>query len=622
MKRKLLFFILVNITVITSQIQRPVGVNLAFVKDWSTQWVFVDAMKQCRPWIVQDVAGQNWGVENIDIPSRPDGYPTHVPFTVNNQQYRVHTLLLREIPGLYPSGIYTIKFEGTGEIRLDFDTETVEYDQAGTYAFDVTPSGEGIHLTITESDVNDPIRNIKVIMPGFETTYETQPFHPRFLELLENFQVVRFMPATSTSETELSLWEDRATDEYYTQTDDALGSLSFEHIADICNAANKDAWINIPHLADDNFIQSLAELLKQRLNPGLKVYVEYSNETWNTAWPFYKAYSYCSEQGKELGLSDNDYEAALLYTVYRSIEIFEVFESIFDKNRLVKVLASHAANPWTGSTMLESLSNQTINPNDVTVDVFAIAPYFGGEIPDRIVDLGMLDNITIDAFVDSVEANMREEALSYIDQYANITQQYNVEMIAYEGGQHLTTLSYRDNQKLIDLIHEANRHERMQDLYCEYFDHWYNSGGGIFASFVLAESYSQWGAFGIIEHFNQNLETVPKWQAHVNCVFEYNSEITATEAATEIPSEYILEQNYPNPFNPETTIKFAVPEQTFVSIGVYNILGKKIETILKKQLSAGSYEVNFNADNQSSGIYFYKLETAKKVITKKMILVK
>ncbi len=622
MKNRLLFLFLLNFTLISSQIQRPIGVNLAFVKDWSTQWVFVDAMKQCRPWIVQEAEGFEWQVEGIDIPSRPDGYPTHVPFTAGNKQYRVHTLLLREIPSLYPAETYTLKFEGTGTIRLDFDTDETEFQQPGTYTFDVTPSDGGIHLTIIESDVNDPIRNIQVIMPGFESNYETQPFHPGFLELLQNFQVIRFMPATSTSETELALWENRTTPGYYTQTDDAKGALSLEYVADICNAANKDAWINIPHPADDNFIRNFAELLNQRLNPGLKIYIEYSNETWNTAMPFFMAYSYCSERGLELGLSDNEYEAALLYTVYRSLEIFEIFESIFNTDRIVKVLASHAANPWTGTTMLESLSNQTINPNNLSVDAFAIAPYFGGEIPDRIVDHGMVDNITIDAFIDSVAADMRKEALYFIEEYASITQQHNVEMIAYEGGQHLTSLSYMDNEKLIDLIHEANRHPSMEDLYCEYYNHWYNNGGGLFTTFVLAESYTQWGAFGIIEHFDQDLETVPKWRAHVNCVFDYNTEITSVETKLEIPSEYLLEQNYPNPFNPETTIKFAVPEQTFVAINVYNILGKKIELLLKKQMNPGNYEVGFNANNLSSGIYLYKLETAGKTITKKMILLK
>jgi hypothetical protein len=92
--------------------------------------------------------------------------------------------------------------------------------------------------------------------------------------------------------------------------------------------------------------------------------------------------------------------------------------------------------------------------------------------------------------------------------------------------------------------------------------------------------------------------------------------------SNEIPTEYSLEQNYPNPFNPSTTISFSIPEVSFVTLKVFNSLGEEIETLVTKQLSAGSYKYDWNAINLPSGVYFYKLQTEKFVETKKMILLK
>ncbi|HPS64027.1 MAG TPA: S8/S53 family peptidase [Ignavibacteria bacterium] len=89
-----------------------------------------------------------------------------------------------------------------------------------------------------------------------------------------------------------------------------------------------------------------------------------------------------------------------------------------------------------------------------------------------------------------------------------------------------------------------------------------------------------------------------------------------------IPTVYNLFNNYPNPFNPSTKIKFALPSKDFVSLKVYDITGKLVSTLVNSAMEAGNYNVEFNAANLSSGIYFYKLETAGYSNVKKMILIK
>ncbi|MHA2101430.1 MAG: T9SS type A sorting domain-containing protein, partial [Candidatus Kariarchaeaceae archaeon] len=89
-----------------------------------------------------------------------------------------------------------------------------------------------------------------------------------------------------------------------------------------------------------------------------------------------------------------------------------------------------------------------------------------------------------------------------------------------------------------------------------------------------------------------------------------------------IPKLYSLSQNYPNPFNPSTIIKYQIPQLSFVTIKVYDVLGSEIITLVNEEKPLGSYEVEFNAANLPSGIYFYRLQAGNFVETKKMVLMK
>ncbi|MCZ7602047.1 MAG: T9SS type A sorting domain-containing protein [Melioribacteraceae bacterium] len=89
-----------------------------------------------------------------------------------------------------------------------------------------------------------------------------------------------------------------------------------------------------------------------------------------------------------------------------------------------------------------------------------------------------------------------------------------------------------------------------------------------------------------------------------------------------LPNEYALFQNYPNPFNPSTQIKYAVPNATNIKLKVYDILGKEIITLVNGYKNVGTYEVQFDASNLSSGVYLYRLETESFSQTKKLMIIK
>jgi hypothetical protein len=89
-----------------------------------------------------------------------------------------------------------------------------------------------------------------------------------------------------------------------------------------------------------------------------------------------------------------------------------------------------------------------------------------------------------------------------------------------------------------------------------------------------------------------------------------------------IPAEYGLFQNYPNPFNPATTISFSLPTGSFVSLKVFDLIGREVAIIVSQELFAGTYTRQWNATNMSSGIYFYRLQAGSFTETKKLILMK
>jgi len=99
----------------------------------------------------------------------------------------------------------------------------------------------------------------------------------------------------------------------------------------------------------------------------------------------------------------------------------------------------------------------------------------------------------------------------------------------------------------------------------------------------------------------------------VTSVSDYNSTV---------PDNYNLSQNYPNPFNPATSIKYSLPEASFVKLKVFDVLGREVSTLVNSEQAAGTYNISFSATNLSSGIYFYSLETANYKSIKKMMLLK
>ena len=97
---------------------------------------------------------------------------------------------------------------------------------------------------------------------------------------------------------------------------------------------------------------------------------------------------------------------------------------------------------------------------------------------------------------------------------------------------------------------------------------------------------------------------------------------TGVDPSPLITTSFLLEQNYPNPFNPATNIKFQIPSTSFVTLKVFDVLGREVATLVNEEKTAGTYSAQWNAGSVASGVYFYRLKAGEYVATKKLILLR
>ncbi len=507
-----LLLLLLIVTIATdAQIQRPIGTNTSQLNDWSTEIVFVDVFKQCRSWISFEKGG-GWS-SGIAVALGENGYPLEIPYNngIDPPQY-VRTLLLWDLNRHFPSGEYRLIVSGTGQISLS-GAATGTYSCPADTLVSVDNKKGGIILEFNASLKSDPINAIRFILPGRGGTYLTHPFNPAFLSFLSDFQAIRYMNMMKINNSSVTLWSDRTPKSNYTQT--LSSGVAIEYLIELSNTARKDVWISIPHLADDQYVINLATLLRDSLDERLKVYVEYSNEVWNGT---YNQNQYAKTMGASLGYSGEPWEKGWKYYAKRSADIHRIFEDVFGDNaRLINVIAGQAANSWLCNYIVDRYEEAKYNPTQVQAGVLAIAPYFGNGLADAIGNAGLIGTITVDKILDSLEQTYLPKSFDWMDALKVVADKHNIGLVAYEGGQHLVTYAYNNNAAFVDTLIAVNRHQRMENLYCNYFDYWYSTvQGGLFCNYSSHGLPSKYGSWGVKEFLADTLAA--KYAGLKNCV--------------------------------------------------------------------------------------------------------
>lgn len=513
----------------TRALRHRLGTNLDFAVDWSTEMPFVDLMRTSRPWISGTMEEFDGGPP-IELDAR--GWPTRIA------PGQILRTLLAWDHDTHPAGRYTVLWTGHGDIeihvgrigRIDDAGRVVERGE-GRLVFAVDPArdGPGIIVNLLRSEPTDPVRDLRVIVPGgsceddassfcdeatpcasgarcvpFVASYRDRPFHPRFLRLMRAYSVIRFMNWADANDTIVQTpeerWEDRVRPEHARW----WGRVPLEVMIDLANATGAEPWLTLPYRADESWARAAGALVRERLDPSLRVWVEYSNEVWNSMFP---QYAHALERGRSLGLAENEEEAVARYYARRTGELHRAFaEGLGDDpdrpTRMVRVYASQSVSPWRTEQILDFENAYT------RADVLAIAPYFGNPIPPSEYERVRAGGL--DAFFERASRQDLEPVREAVRTQRRIAHRRGLALVAYEGGQHYLA---QGDEAVTDLLGQAARDPRMEVLYRRYLEAFSEEGGALMVHMVDCAAGGIHGHWGALEYLAQPPERAPKMRA-------------------------------------------------------------------------------------------------------------
>ena len=494
------------LSVATGEERKPrprLGINLAGPCDWNTELPFVDLMHFSRAWTSQK-KGLPFGTgPALDLDE--NGYPTWLP-----EGTWAESPLISFGGHPWPSGNYTVLSKGRGTLSFGASATSVIEQSPGRMVVTLDSDKGDLHISILETDPADPIRDIHVIMPGFEKTWQWNPWSPHFLDRWQGVACLRFMDFMATNNSAIRTWTDRPR---LTDTTFAGRGVPLELLIDLSNRLHADPWFCIPHMASDDFVRNFAGMVCEKLDPSLKAHIEYSNEVWN---PGFAQNKYAAEKGLSLGLAKEPWEAAWLYTSKRSVEIFRIFEQVFGgTKRLVRVLPAQSGNPFMARKILE-FENASRH-----ADALAIAPYVGlivGETADRYNPL-TADEVAhwdVPQVLDRLRSKALPEAIESMREFRELASSRGLDLVAYEGGQHLVGVrGGENNTSLTGLFMETNSDPGMRTIYSRMLEAWQQSGGSLFCHFSSVSKWSKWGSWGVLQYFDDDPTASPKLTALV-----------------------------------------------------------------------------------------------------------
>ena len=516
----------------------PLGTNLAAITYFATQVPFIDIFKSSSPWISGSATQFDDG-RSVAVDA--DGW---VQSLLPGQIAR--TLMLRG-PGVYPSGKYVVLYEGAGTISYVYGWRKLDAESSpGRDVVEATSTEGNFGLEISATNASNRLRNIRVLLPGgvcgtdvyvrvasaaacpsgnyssFEANHAALIFNPVFLERTRRYKVLRFMEwmETNNPNAQDGTWASRAR---LSQARWAgQGGVPIEVLIDLANRLNAYPWFNIPHKANDDYVRNLAQLALARLSPTSKVYLEYSNETWN---PDYVANAYAAAQAAALGFAvpGDIYTSSIRFHARRAPQIFDIWTSVFGGNtRLMRVLGGQLVSPYL-TDVVATWENAAQKADALGVNAYFFLP-----------DVSTTEDAERFAALTNAQAfaEIRTKALPAVarDVRTQIAAaaKYNLKLVAFEGGNSLwPPYPARSNVNLEAKITSMQRDPEMKALYTEFLEDWFVAGGQVMVHLTDVFPYSaQAGWFGSLEYVEQTRAQAPKFDALSSFIENNRNRIT------------------------------------------------------------------------------------------------
>ena len=417
------------------------------------------------------------------------------------------------------AGTYKLSFECANEavvvspVACSFTLANRTYSN-GIVSADLIFSETQLMMSFTNT--NGGVRNVKLLRPGYSVS---DTFTSEFLNLIQPFSTLRYMDFLATNGQEaLSVapyynatpieWSDRRLPNHASQaaTFGRTAGGAYEYIIELSNLTGKDAWINVPYGASQDYIQKLAALFKANLNPGINLYVELSNEVWN--WQFAQA-----QFNNALAGQDPEANSYFLKYAKQSSMVASIFRDVFGQaamnNKVRVVMAWQTATTSQVQSMLKLIKAKYGNANDLIYAV-AVAPYFTEPLAENCTSIKAIQ----DEFIKN-----SDKSVAWKKEMMKMMMPFNLKggLVAYEGGPH----HQGQVNTNLDIRLAAHRDAGMTDILIrDLKNNWMDLGAGLFCYFTVSGGYSIYGAWGLTED-PTDLNT-PKYNAIKALYNNYN----------------------------------------------------------------------------------------------------
>ncbi|WP_242632933.1 CBM9 family sugar-binding protein [Thiothrix fructosivorans] len=500
--------------------QSALGTNTNEIMDDDSSAPFIDLMKMSVPF--REARQLTKG--NVEY----DGYGWPRLISDGGQ---AGTRFVSKLPaGTIPSGPYTVLYDGEGKLEYGNDA-TLREHTPGRDVIILDPGKDNelnATLFIKATNPSNHLRNIRILPPGgvcsnnpfqrvanpgqcsgnflsFEQHSSKIIFNPDYLTFMRDYRVIRFMNMSGITRNPVYAWEDRASiDQQSWGGAEGIRGAPMEVMVELANRLHADPWFSMPHAASNDFIRRFAEYVQVHLDPSLKVYVEYSNEVWNGV---FTQHAYAKQQGVQMGLDPDPNQAAYKFYSKRSVDVFGIWEQVFQGNkRVVRVMSGLVGSTAMTKTIL------SYNGAYRFTDAYAVAPYVYGDAAALRQARSVSDIFRV--MTDPKYAHSLPNEIKSIGKQAELTKSFGVDLVAYEGGQHLVDMTTKsDNQHPNNLFYEANRHPQMASIYQQLLTGWKQAGGKLFVHFSSPRIYRKYGSFGTKEYITQPDAQAPKHRA-------------------------------------------------------------------------------------------------------------